>query len=101
MVGLSVIFESLLAAKFGGEYTPSDILLGAALVILPLAFFVYRGHRWAMVLWLIVFTVDRATSLGPGIYAIAVICWWLFLMPYFYQPLQVENARRISDFVLT
>jgi len=86
---LTVALSSLLGID------PTDALLGAAVLCLPLAFFVYRGHRWAMVVWLAVFTLDRAISISDGAAAAPMIIWWLILMPYFFQPLQVENARRL------
>lgn len=85
---------SLLLSFFGTVADPITILCGIALYS-PVIFFVYRGHRWAIILLMILYTLDkgylfyelRGNNVMP-------IFWWLIVMPYFWKALRVENERR-------
>jgi hypothetical protein len=85
---------SLLLSFFSKVADPITILCGIALY-LPILFFVYKGHRWAIILLMILYTFDkgylfyelRGNNVMP-------IIWWLIVMPYFWKALMVENERR-------
>jgi hypothetical protein len=62
-----------------------------------LAFFVYKGARWAIILAMLFWTSERAflllvsnTSVAP----LPQVLWWTFYMHWFWGALRVENARR-------
>lgn len=61
-------------------------------------YFVYKGHRWAILLVMFLWTGDKAyqlyqvSSSGQGSVPL-VIFWWFIVMPYLYKALKVENAR--------
>lgn len=96
----SLLGISLLLSFFGIFAGPLTILWGMV-IYSPLIFFVYRGHRWSIILLMILYTLDkgylfwelnkdylfRTGNLWP-------IFWWIIVMPYFWKALRVENERR-------
>jgi hypothetical protein len=66
-------------------------------VYLPLAFFIYRGRRWAMIVMMALWTLEK----GYQIYAsstptpIVPVIWWFIFMNYFVNAFRIERARRI------
>lgn len=64
-------------------------------------YFILRGHRWAIILAMVLWTGDKAYQLylsassGQSNVGI-IIVWWLIVMPYLYKALKVENLRRNS-----
>ena len=75
----------------------ADTTIWGVVAVLPVAYFTYKGHRWAIITLMILWTVDRlySLSLSPS-NGIWLIIWWAIFMPYFYKALKVENARRTS-----
>ena len=63
--------------------------------ILILAFFVYRGKKWAMVITMIYWTISRAVQAfnAPNRNFLLDIIWWSVVMGAFWQAYQVERAR--------
>ena len=68
------------------------------LIYLALALFIYKGHRWAIIAVMLLWTADKATQIytilsagGGGVAAILI--WWIIVMPYLYKALIVENKR--------
>ena len=62
-------------------------------------FFIYKGHRWAIILVMLLWTGDKVYQLYEMIKAeqgsfIAIIIWWFIVMPYLYKALRVENRRK-------
>lgn len=95
--GISVIITlSLLALSFilafVGFFSLEDLLFGL-IIYLPILFFVYKGHRWAIVSLMILWTFEKGYQLfiGGGIMA---LFWWAIIIPYFYKALKVENERK-------
>jgi len=93
LLGLSLILS------FAGLYAdPSTIFLGL-IIYVPIVFFVYKGHRWAIIALMALWTFEKGYQLygigqsGTGS-AIWPIIWWLIVMPYFWKALKVENERR-------
>jgi len=75
-----------------------DILLG---------YFIWRGHRWAMILAMLLWTYDKGDILYSGIMgnsygqfnipagnAFIQIFWWALFMQMFYKAFRVECLRR-------
>jgi len=66
-----------------------------------LAFFIYKGKKWAMIIAMFLITIDRgfalfhSVSLGvvDTIFWIMIIFWWCVFMKYFYGAYRVEKAR--------
>ncbi len=77
------------------------IILGAA-VYLALAVFIYRGHRWAFIIAMVVWTMEKAAQLVEGLSqattgaggSITVLVWWAFYMSVFWSGFTVERARQ-------
>jgi len=67
---------------------------------LILAYFVNKGRTWAIILIMILWTIERINGVIMGILnnsilgIIMSIFFWLFFMKYFYQAYQVEKERR-------
>ncbi|MEK6816987.1 MAG: zinc ribbon domain-containing protein [Nanoarchaeota archaeon] len=99
IVGALLLF-SLAMAFFGVYSTPEDVIL-SMFIYVPILFFVYKGHRWAIISLLILWTVEKVYALylsaesGGGI--IAPIIWWLIVSPYIFKALIVENERRAGN----
>ncbi len=95
LLGLSIVLGLFgVVSLDGGTLTEFAIYAGAL-------YFIFRGHRWAIILAMILWTADKAYQLyevgasGQGnVYVIIV--WWLLVMPYLYKALKVENLRRRS-----
>jgi hypothetical protein len=74
-------------------------MIWVIVIYLPILFFIYKGHRWAIVLSMAMWTFDKVYQFyeigqsGSG-NVIMPILWWLFIMPYFWKALRVENERR-------
>lgn len=84
LVGFSGIFSDI--------YSISDVFYGL-IIYLPIAIFIYRGHRWAMIAIMILWTVEKGyllVALGSGVQLV----WWALFMPYFFKALKVESEHR-------
>ncbi len=73
-----------------------DAVYGA-IIYLPLAFFIWKGHRWAMIIMIGLWTFEK----GYQVYAtagesspIVAIIWWAIFVGYFVNALKVEIARK-------
>ena len=69
-------------------------------IFLILSLFIFRGHRWALVLTMIIWTFGKLVllfdtsmfkkvSLNP----LLQIVWWALFMHYFYLAFKVERVR--------
>ncbi|OGZ67353.1 MAG: hypothetical protein A3D35_01700 [Candidatus Staskawiczbacteria bacterium RIFCSPHIGHO2_02_FULL_34_9] len=83
---------SIILALFGVYANIQDILY-SLIIYIPILIFVYRGHRWAIITLIILWTVEKGYQLML-VGNIAPIIWWIIVMPYFYKALQVENERK-------
>lgn len=90
LISASIIIPLFLSLF--GIYTNLTDMLCLALIFSPIIFFVNSGHRWAMILLMIMWTLDR----GYALYAsgnILIIIWWFVFITYFWKALKVENER--------
>lgn len=80
-------------AKF--EVIPYDAVYGS-IIYLPIAFFIWRGHRWAMIVMMILWTFEKGYQLyaSGGTSPIVPIIWWAIFMGYFVNAFRIELARR-------
>lgn len=104
--GISVLFIgaflilSLALALFGVYSTPEDVIL-SLFIYIPVLFFVYKGHRWAIITLLILWTLEKIYSIylsaevGGGL--LGPIIWWLIVSPFMFKALMVENERRAAS----
>ena len=63
--------------------------------------FIYFGHRWAMLVAMLVWTLEKGYLLSLGIDAgtkggplVSQLIWWCIYMHAFYFAFRVEQARR-------
>ncbi len=102
--GISVLIISALLGfslllSFFGVYADTTTMIWGIVIYLPILFFVYKGHKWAIILLMALWTFEKGYSLyeisqsGSGS-SIMPIIWWLIVMPYFWKALKVENERR-------
>jgi hypothetical protein len=85
--------------SFFGLAILSDILL-SLVVYIPILYFVFRGHRWAiislMALWSFEKFVTANTAIQTGGNVISSVIWWTIGISFLYRALEVENIRRKS-----
>ncbi len=70
------------------------------IVPLTLAFFIYRGKKWAIIGMMLLWTFDKGFQLVTDFIVtenlnIMLFFWWLFFMTIFWQAYQVERARSL------
>jgi hypothetical protein len=84
---------------FSGFGASSGALIDVA-IMLGLALFSYRGHRWAMIGAMTVWTIEKffAIAVNP-IMAVTVLIWWALYMHVFYCAFRVEQRRRKAPVV--
>ncbi|MFA6038129.1 MAG: hypothetical protein WC748_08440 [Legionellales bacterium] len=102
--GISVLIMSafmalgLIFSFFTSFVTLSNVII-EMIIYVPLCFFIYRGHRWAIILLMLIWTFSQGFQLNEVIQSgsgnkFMPIIWWLIVMPYFWQALKVENERK-------
>lgn len=74
-----------------------------AIVAFGLGVFIYRGHRWAMLLAMVFWTLDKAFNIyrlanmpelhGSGYFVVANLIWWAVYMHAFYLAFIVEKEH--------
>ena len=86
---LTAVLSKLDVVSFDAVY--------GAIIYLPLAFFIWKGHQWAMIAMVVLWTVEK----GYQVYAsagvsspIVPIIWWAIFMGYFVNAFRVELARK-------
>jgi len=91
---LGSMILTVVLAKF--DVVSYDAVYGA-IIYLPLAFFIWKGHRWAMIVMIALWTFEK----GYQVYAtagesspIVAIIWWAIFVGYFVNALKVEIARK-------
>lgn len=73
---------------------------GATVIImLPLALFIYLGHRWANLAAMVWWTIEKAAFLFEGFASgggnpVTHVIWWCIFMHAFYLSYRVEQQRR-------
>jgi len=99
----AMIFSAIITLIFiMVGWIPSEIWIDIILILI-LAFFVYKGQRWAMIATMIYWTFSKGFQLVSGFSVgdfsagniIMPIIWWAIFMGVFWQAYQVERARHI------
>ena len=90
---LGSMILTVLLAKF--NVVSYDAVYGS-IIYLPIAFFIWKGHRWAMIAMMILWTFEKGYQLyaSGGTSPIIPIIWWAIFMGYFVNAFKVELARR-------
>ncbi len=98
--GISVLLVSALLAlslllSFFGVYSDIDTIIYSLIIYIPIIFFVYKGHRWAIISLIALWTLEKVYQIYEtgGESGIMPIIWWLIVTPYFWKALKVENVR--------
>lgn len=95
LLGLSIMLGLLSILSLDTGTLVELVIYGISL------YFIFKGHRWAIILAMILWTGDKAVQLyqissSGQDNAYIIIVWWLLVMPYLYKALKVENLRRRS-----
>ncbi len=97
LIFLFFLILSLILSFFSVVNDLITMLIGI-IIYLPILFFVYKGHRWAIILLMILYTIDNLFLIydlkGPSCMAFV---WWIIITVYLWKALRVENARRKSS----
>jgi len=96
--GLSLLLF-LLSACFSGimillNRVPAIAAIDSILFII-LGIFMYKGHRWAMIVSMLLWTFEKISLIGgtPGSIIVQII-WWALYMHAFYFAFKVEQKKR-------
>ncbi|MCK4524852.1 MAG: zinc ribbon domain-containing protein [Candidatus Andersenbacteria bacterium] len=87
LLGLSLLLG------FFGVYANIEETLYGLIIYVPILIFVYRGHRWAIIALMILWTFEKWYQLIE-VGSIMPLIWWIIIIPYFYKALKIENERR-------
>jgi len=77
-------------------------IIGDVILVLVLAFFIYRGKKWAMVATMIYWTISKGLQVVSGFSVedfsagstIMIVLWWALFMGFFWRAYQVEKERK-------
>jgi hypothetical protein len=64
-----------------------------------LGYFMYRGHRWAFIIGMLLWTFEKAVFVvdgGGGAAPIMHVIWWAIYMNAFYMGFTVERRRALA-----
>jgi len=88
----ALLVLSLLLSLLGVYSSVEDIVYGL-IIYIPVIFFVYKGHRWAIISLLALWTLEKIYQFyeAGGVWP---IIWWLIVTPYFWKALKVENKKK-------
>lgn len=98
---ISVAATALFVLLLG--MTPYAFLDAGAFLVL--AFFIAKGHRWAMIAAMVLWTFEKGISLygqlqptsdgsSGASFLVSTVIWWTLYMHAFYLAFRVEQARR-------
>lgn len=86
---------TVILAKFG---VISYDNVYSAIIYVPLAYFIYKGHRWALVLVMLLWTFEKGWQVYDAVNnsasVIVPIIWWSIFMNYFFNALKIEIAKK-------
>jgi hypothetical protein len=84
---LSAVITALFIVFFHAEVL---VLIDSVLMII-IGLFVLRGHKWAMIAAMILWTFEKLVSLPTN--AFVSLLWWALYMHSFYLAYRVEKLR--------
>ncbi|PIR73797.1 MAG: hypothetical protein COU40_00485 [Candidatus Moranbacteria bacterium CG10_big_fil_rev_8_21_14_0_10_35_21] len=90
VVGLTLVFSFF-------DMVPILDAVSAFIVYGTLAVFIYKGHRWAMYLGIVLWTLEKGyqifSSNGERL-ILVIIFFWFWLVTILYSAIKVENERK-------
>jgi hypothetical protein len=98
---LLLLFSAAMTAAviFFGLLEPIGYVDAALMTVLGL--FIYFGHRWAMILTMVVWTIEKGMLIveplqggGTPMNLVVQMFWWAIYMHAFYLAFRVEQERR-------
>ncbi|MBI3632540.1 MAG: hypothetical protein HY225_03765 [Candidatus Vogelbacteria bacterium] len=98
LVGL-IFFSLLLTTLLGTSLLRLDTaaIVGTLIIYLPFAYYIYRGRRWAIIGFMILWTFEKGYSVITAGYpqlALTAIIYWFIYMQVAYKALIIENSNR-------
>jgi lysylphosphatidylglycerol synthetase-like protein (DUF2156 family) len=97
VAALLLIFSSIVTTVFVMFSVFSMYALIDVVLMLAIAFFVYRGHRWAMMLAMLYWTCAKLSMICTNFSVVTLlssIVFWTIYMHVFYESFKVEQLRR-------
>ncbi len=96
-VAVTILFGTLLMNL------PTGTVIGEAVIWGSLGLFMLRGHRWAFLTGMVLWTIEKGFMLVQGAAVgrapIVQVIWWAVYMGAFYQGLVVERRRASQEAV--
>ena len=92
----SVFLLYLIATE--GEGLPIEIIItviGIILLDLLLIVLIYKGNRVAIIIMMIIWTLDKVVQLLSGVNFFIVAAFWAIVMTILTSAYEVEQARRV------
>lgn len=74
-------------------FVDTIVVVCAMVIYIPLIYFVFKGHKWAIVTVAVVWTIDKIVGLAQTFNPL-IILWWLVFISYFYKAYLVEKMRK-------
>lgn len=95
LVVSALLLLSLVLGYFG--ITSLEDVLFSLVLYVPVLFFVYKGHKWAIITLFILWTIDKVATLIYSVDAggspIGSVIWFLIVAPIIYKAYVVERER--------
>ena len=95
LIMVALLCLSLLLSLFG-KFADTETIIWSIILYSPILFFVYKGHRWAMISLMALWTLEKFSQLyelKQGGNAAPIVIWWIAVMAYFWKALKVENEK--------
>lgn len=90
---------SAIASLYLGFFEAPLLILPVLIFYILLFYFVYKGHRWSIIVLMMIFTVEIIFKEINGFIALDKvkffpIVWWFIVVPVLFKALKVENERK-------
>jgi len=90
---LSFLFILFSGDILGQKITMSDFVFELILYI-PILFFVYKGHRWAMIVLIVFWIFEQGYKLMLGAGSpVIIFFYWYIIMIGLYKAIKIENEK--------
>ena len=87
----ALLAYSLVLGYFGAFGSVKDVLISLVIYV-PILIFIYRGHRWALIVLFVLWTIEKLATLI--IDPIGSIIFYLLISVFIYRAYLVETERR-------
>ena len=91
---LWLVFSAIVSALLILGHTMPVTAVADIALFLFFGIFIYLGHRWAMVVGMIFWTIEKiyAVATAPTFFIVQFV-WWGLYMHYFYLAFKVEQQK--------